>query len=761
MRSRFLALAAAVALSAPGLAGADVIPEQVPDLPVLGAQAYRGNDLIVSPAAPTTPTPKVVDGSVDDWTGDISRFGGTAIYSRGEYVYQDYLMDDWGADDGVDTERAAVTDGLAENEPRTYRIEALSQAAGDQFDAPPPIGSLTNYGDAAIPAGLRDHADIEEVRVAADDDTLTFLVRTTGMIAEPGTAALVMIDTTDGGEYPSAGAATTGAEYEVLAIGDRVTHIRHHGLAADCAPTCPGFEAATNAAGYVNAIEISIDRSWLDAAGDEIGVIVGAGVSTDGQTLTPVAPGGAQSDLVNVAFRFDEPARVWMDHDQALALRAGNIDGFRAEVSIADLLGGRTETYQPRAGYYERVFETDSAVNREATDNQYWQGSFQHYGIYFPTSYEPDTPTPATWWTHYRGGHAHDAAAWVPGLIRQLGEQRGNIVITPGARGTSSWYVGRGHEDFLDVWDDSMASFAIDPRRVYMSGYSMGGFASWLLPLVYPDRFAAAFPTAGPPTQGLWAGVGPPQAPQNGGDAQAELLFDIIRNAANVGYVIYHGSNDELVPVTGVARMAAELSLLGYENRLYVFPGAEHYTNAIVDEWTEAARYLDRFVRDPNPPRVVYSVKPALERAVETVSTPAGVTLDYTFDGAYWVDGLTVRDTSLDTGTIDVTTLGRGAPETIGLPEAGTGGQIMPHVMTGLRVERVGTTEPRNAFGATLTNIATATLDVARMALETSEPITATITTDGPATITLVGAFPGGSAVIHIAAAGDHQVTIA
>jgi len=764
MRHRLLAFTTVFTILAPLGARAEIVPEAVPDLPVLGGQAYRGNDLVTAPTDPVTPTPKTVDGDIDDWTGDISRFGGTAIYSRGEYVYQDYVMDDWGADDGIDADRTAVTDQLIALEPRTYRGEILPQAAGEQFGAPPPIGVPVQYGDAQVPDGFQDQADIEEVRIAADEETLSFLVRTTGMTDPDATAVLVLLDVEEGGSWQVPGGITTAAEVAFVAIGDGIPQAWLRGEPLDSFPEFrPGYTVATNEAGYVNAMEITVSRDVLPVLPAHVKVGVATGVSEDGVTLANVKPGGAASDLINVAFRFDEPARVWMDHDQALALRAGDIDRFLADVDLGKLQSGYTETFEPRPGYFERVYQTDSAVNQERSGNSYWQGSFQHYGIYFPSTWRPGRATPATWWTHYRGGHAHDAAAWIPGLLRQLGEDRGNIIITPGARGTSSWYVGRGHEDFLDVWDDSMASFSIDPDRVYMSGYSMGGYASWLLPLLYPDRFAASFPTAGPPTQGLWLGAGPPQSPQNGGDIEAQQTFDIIGNAANVGYVIYQGSNDELVPVSGVARMAAELALRGYDHRFYVFPGAEHYTNAIYDEWTEAARYFDRFTRDPNPPRVVYTVKPALERAVELVSAPEGAGLDYTFDGAYWVDGLKVRTGDLThpttLGTIDARTWGRGFYEEVGIPEASSGGQIAPHVMTGLRNERIGFVEPANRFEVTLTNVATATLDVSRMSLSTSEPISATITTDGPTTITLLWR-DGSERVLTFEDAGTHVGTI-
>jgi hypothetical protein len=193
--------------------------------------------------------------------------------------------------------------------------------------------------------------------------------------------------------------------------------------------------------------------------------------------------------------------------------------------------------------------------------------------------------------------------------------------------------------------------------------------------------------------------------------------------------------------------MASQLALDGNRYRLYLFAGAEHYTNAIIDDWREAAAYLDGFRRDPNPAHVAYTVKPALELATEQISIPAGAVLDYTFDGAYWVDGLTTRSglpTSATTlGTIDATTFGRGVEQHATVPEAGTLGQPEAYVMAGQRWVTTGYLAPENRFEASLTNLATATLDLAGMGLETTDKLLATVTSDGATTLHLQGAWPG------------------
>ena len=81
---------------------------------------------------------------------------------------------------------------------------------------------------------------------------------------------------------------------------------------------------------------------------------------------------------------------------------------------------------------------------------------------------------------------------------------------------------------------------------------------------------------------------------------------------------IFQGAADELVPVSGVTRQVERLVELGYRHRYYVFPTYEHYSHPVVDEWLEGARYVHRFVRDPNPAHVTYVRDMPFERTVET-----------------------------------------------------------------------------------------------------------------------------------------------
>src|SRR5205085_2184292 len=123
------------------------------------------------------------------------------------------------------------------------------------------------------------------------------------------------------------------------------------------------------------------------------------------------------------------------------------------------------------------------------------------------------------------------------------------------------------------------------------------------------------------------------------GDPRAEDAAPLLDNLKWVPYVIYQGTNDELVPVSGVTVQVKRFQDLGYRYRYYLFPGQEHYGPPVVDQWMEGVRYEHQFVRDPNPPELTYIRSMVFEHAIETVNSD-GVHFSFPLDQAYWMSGL-------------------------------------------------------------------------------------------------------------------------
>ena len=789
-----LALATAVVLAAafaPAVGGTPSAlgsspagaPEAVPDRGAVLAEPIRRGHVVLEEAGTTAPRPKVVDGRVGDWLGEPTRVSGTSRYDAGELVHSDFLFDAHGADDGGDRARLEQFASLFYAETRTERIDQVLRTSGSQLGVPAPLGAPDEYGDAD---GGLDVADLHTVRLAASPDQrrLHLLASVTNLTDADRLGVLVLADLHDDGGSSATEVAGTGLTYgryeTSYLLGDDRATFGSDGLplAVPEGDVPPEPEVVVSADGYENHLEAALPAAFVTDDGTADLALVAGRLEDDG-SFTPL----------NVAFRGDEPVEIHNDRAQAFALLDGTVDAFSSgPVALEDLSDGRTQRwdFEP-GGYFERQLTTARPdMAREAGRD----GIRQPYGLYVPGAYDPgdaEQALPVTYWLHYRGGKAHSGTVINPRLTTQLGEERGNLVVFPHARGTSEWYVTEAHQDVFDVMDDAEGElFTVDDTRRYVSGYSMGGYGSWLFASLYPDMFAAAFVQSGAVTQGAWVGGGAEGDPvdptfdqgwveANDGDARAQLTHRAIENLRHVPFAIDHGTNDELVPITGIERMAEALTRLGYQHRLTRFLGYEHFSQAAVDEWADGAAYLDRFTIDPDPRDVTYSVVPALVHAVNTVDPAQDATFSFAPDGAYWVDGIEVRDVGergdgsgrpgLDVeGTVQATAHAIEAPATVTVPDPGAASPVdhsTPFVRTGLQQveDPTGATAPAvsNALTLDLTNVANVAVDSGRAQLE-ADGATITVTTDGATTVRVADLLAARGAAGHalvIAATGS------
>jgi hypothetical protein len=103
---------------------------------------------------------------------------------------------------------------------------------------------------------------------------------------------------------------------------------------------------------------------------------------------------------------------------------------------------------------------------------------------------------------------------------------------------------------------EAIASLAkqpgIDPKRIYVTGVSRGGYGSWQFIGTRPDLFAAAVPVCG------------------GGDPT------LGKNMVNVAVWAFHGAKDKNVPVSGSRDFIAAIKRSGGNPRYTEFPDLEH-----------------------------------------------------------------------------------------------------------------------------------------------------------------------------------------
>jgi predicted peptidase len=110
--------------------------------------------------------------------------------------------------------------------------------------------------------------------------------------------------------------------------------------------------------------------------------------------------------------------------------------------------------------------------------------------------------------------------------------------------------------------DDAVSRFAVDPRRIYLTGLSMGGYSPGRGPPPVGERFAAIAPSAAE-SEPIPSG-----SPKAGMEALARLPI-----------WAFHGAKDPVVPLAGNATHGGRLPAAGQSGSIDRLPRGR-------DSWT-------------------------------------------------------------------------------------------------------------------------------------------------------------------------------
>jgi predicted peptidase len=177
------------------------------------------------------------------------------------------------------------------------------------------------------------------------------------------------------------------------------------------------------------------------------------------------------------------------------------------------------------------------------------------YAISIPPGYSPSTPVPLILGLHYGIGNRDSTGVGsdlVKGIVGPALEGLGAIIVAPDSvRG--NWSTPENEKAVNALLDMVMDRYAIDKKRVAVTGYSMGGTGSWSLAEKFPERFSAALPIASrPPASAV--GWRLPVLAIHSRDDQV-VLFDPA--AARIAELQKAGVNARLIALTGIAHYEA------------------------------------------------------------------------------------------------------------------------------------------------------------------------------------------------------------
>jgi hypothetical protein len=730
-------LAAALAVGAPGALAATSGAHRSANRSLYHGAGPRPGPSILY--APPVVAPELTNTGI--WHAPPILVSGASAYRKGEFLYQDWIYDDYGAHDTADP-----------NDPRS---------SGNLFSRP--------NGTYTYPTGPGydfNAADLVEFRVKPTGRATAFRI-TLNTLQNP---LLIAFSIAIGGRPGHPVPFPYGANVKAPASLFLTVHPSGKKLVA--ALTGATGQAVKGPAPKVridrrrHQITISVPHRDWNPRRSTVRFAMGVGLWDAAnqryllpqQTASASSPGGAgtasnPAAFFNVAFRSNrqEPmpvptgganaiadARWWRDAAQGAALAAGDISAFHANVSFAKLLRRGTDNSRiPTTGPFDRILSSHfqlgqgeqfanqcglNGASNPASCQPEYLGQLQPYAIYVPKG-----PTPRGGWGMTLLLHSLSA-----GYNQYLGTRnqsqfalraKPSIVITPLARGPDQFYEGLGEADVFEVWDAVAHLYKLNPADSDITGYSMGGFGTFDMGAQFPDLFARAQPTVGEETDN-----------------------NVLASFRNLPVLMWNVHGDELVNNKAFQATANMLGLLGYRFMLHahlpcVTTGSplcspvlpEHLELAINDWFKPAANFLGSALVNRNPFHVTYVVDPARDSRKYRVVA----------NHAYWVSGLKVRQSG-SLGTFDALShgFGLGDAKPSGVKDGmGTlvGGHLGPlHYTSQTQTWGKAPRAPRSdSIAINAANIATATINVTRARVDCHAKLT--IKSDGPIKVTLAG----------------------
>ena len=209
-------------------------------------------------------------------------------------------------------------------------------------------------------------------------------------------------------------------------------------------------------------------------------------------------------------------------------------------------------------------------------------GETYGYRVYLPANRPAGAKLPVMLYLHGSNRRGTDNQEQLGDLVENIKgypDRFSFIVVIPQCRPDTFW-SGPMMEQALAALDQTVEEFGGDSSRLYLAGYSMGGFGVWQTAITHPDKFAALVSVAG--------GVEPLGvvntrdqdilSPQVKAAAASPDVYDAYATALKAVPVwLVHGEKDESVPTEQSRKLFAAFQAAGASNVNYSeLPGVGH-----------------------------------------------------------------------------------------------------------------------------------------------------------------------------------------
>src|SRR4051795_6141623 len=570
---------------------------------------------------------------------------------RGNLVYLDYVDDDYGADTGATN--------------TTSRSAGLAPSAGDQ--------EYPGSGQDAT-------ADIVRLTLSVKGKRLRVSGLMNALFSKSQTTLALAIDTdgkstTGGGKWKNLDVSSKG--WDKLYLFKR------------------GNTKTNTISG---SVPLPRGRKWR--------VQAAAAIASSGQVMN-VAFRGIHEKASAQGVGTSSDSGSWFEDKQAAALANGDISQFGATVRPAQLRAHRTKLQRVDGGLHERVYRSKYTVppKGEGVDvsgvpgrgngggqvalgfEQTFQylGHYQPYGIYIPKGRAPY----GMQMLFHGSSSVMSGLVNQPGMQQRFGEELHRILVVPEARGQNGFGSDISERDLLDVMADVQRAYRVDREKVFSGGYSQGGYITYRMAELYPDRFAGAVD---------WVGFTGDD--ENGTPAQGQgytagavgNVIDFVGNLRRVPTFMLYSGADELVHVNTAVAMQSAFQASDDVFTFYLHPAAEHLTYAGLDDWRKEAADTKGLTLVHDPPRVTF-------RTATFLDDPAhGIVHDH----AYWVSAIHEREKKYE--DVDLTTHACGGKVPVADTGSAQGTDPVPWNSQFRKVTRLDALPQRDVLEGTLAN---------------------------------------------------------
>jgi predicted peptidase len=191
------------------------------------------------------------------------------------------------------------------------------------------------------------------------------------------------------------------------------------------------------------------------------------------------------------------------------------------------------------------------------------------YGISVPAGYTKGEPRPLILALHPGGERTpYYGLSFMRGIVSPALKDLNAIIVAPDCP-TRSWSDPAAEQALMALVQNVMKEYAVDRRRILVTGFSLGGRGTWFMSSRHADLFTGAIPIAGA-----------------SGDEPLDRLGRIPT------YVI-HSRNDQVVPFAPDERTTRELEKLGRMVRFEALEGVGHYEmGGYIDALTRGGKWI-------------------------------------------------------------------------------------------------------------------------------------------------------------------------